>query len=62
MLKYFNKIKKIRAKLLIQFGILIVLSVFLMGVMLYSIHRISNYTNLRRTTQELNIALLKMRK
>jgi methyl-accepting chemotaxis protein len=62
MLKLFNKIKKIKVKLLIQFGILIVLSTFLMGVMIYSINRISNYTNTRKVTQELNIYLLQMRR
>ena len=62
MLRLLNKIKKIKIKFLIQFGILIILSVLLMGVMIYALNRINNYTSTRKITQELSIYLLQMRK
>jgi putative methionine-R-sulfoxide reductase with GAF domain len=62
MLKFFDKIKKIKTKLLIQFGLLLSLTVILMTVMLYSLNRIVNYTEVRRNTSELNITILQMRR
>jgi GAF domain-containing protein len=62
MLKFLDKIKKIKTKLLIQFGVLLLLSVMLMTVMLYSLTRIVNYTEVRRLTSELNVTVLQMRR
>src|SRR4051812_13935619 len=62
MLKFFEKIKKIKVKLLIQFGLLLFLTVLLMGVMLYSLNRILNYADVRKSTAELNITILQMRR
>jgi HAMP domain-containing protein len=62
MKNLFQKIKKIKTKFLIQYGILITLSILLMVVMIFSIQKIANYTHFKNQTQELKISLLEMRK
>src|SRR3954447_23269697 len=62
MLKIFEKIKRIKIKLLIQFGLLLFLTVLLMVVMLISLSRILNYTDVRKSTADLNITILQMRR
>lgn len=62
MKNLFQKIKKIKTKFLIQYGILITLSIFLMAVMVYSIQKIAIYSRFKNQTQELKISLLEMRK
>src|SRR5687768_8786924 len=62
MLNFYGKIKKIRVKLLIQFGFLLFLSILLMGVTMYSIMRIIKYEDTRKTSQELDNIILQMRR
>jgi GAF domain-containing protein len=62
MLRYFNQIKKLKNKLLIQFSALTLLSLILMSIMVYSIYKINAYSNSSKMALELNLNLLQMRR
>ena len=62
MLKMFSKIKSLRLKLLIQFGILIALSSILMGVTIYTFKKMSEYNEVKTITHDLSTTLLQIRK
>jgi hypothetical protein len=61
MFDYFNRIKSIRKKLLIQFGLLITFSMLLMVIMLFTIEKITQFTTLRRNSLQLYNIVYKMR-
>ncbi len=58
----FDKIKSLKVKLLIQYSLIILLSVFLMIIMIVSLKDISRYADTRSHTQELTTNLFQMRK
>ena len=62
MKKIFSKIKSLKLKFLLQYGIIILLSVFLMIVMIFSLREISSFADTRTQTQELAMNLFQMRK
>lgn len=62
MNKIFSKITSLKLKFLLQYGIIILLSVFLMIVMIFSLREISSFADTRTQTQELAMNLFQMRK
>ena len=62
MFSIFQKIKSIKVKLLIQYGVIILLTSFLVGAMFLSLRKISNFSETRTTSQDAFIKLLQLRK
>ncbi len=62
MSTFFTKIKHLKVKLLIQYGVLILLTTCLIGVMFLSLRKISNFSDTKSVSQEVNIELLQMRR
>ena len=58
----FSKIKQLKVKLLIQYGVLILLTTCLIGVMFFSLRKISNFSDTKSVSQDVNIQLLQMRR
>jgi GAF domain-containing protein len=62
MKNIFSKINSLKLKFLLQYGIIIILSVFLMIIMMFSLKEISSFADTRTQTQELAMNLFQMRK
>ncbi len=62
MSTFFTKIKHLKVKLLIQYGVLILLTTCLIGAMFFSLRKISNFSDTKSVSQDLNIELLQMRR
>lgn len=62
MFSLLSKITKLKVKLLIQYGVLILLTSFLVGAMFVSLKKISNFTETKSVSQDVNIELLQMRR
>jgi hypothetical protein len=58
----FIRIKRIKTKFLIQYGILIVLSLFIASAMILSLNKIDKTTNYKSENQNLVLGLYKLRK
>ncbi len=58
----FKKLKSIRAKFLLQYGILIAFSIVLMIVMLFFAGNIKHYYEMKNSTQNLKVSILEMKK
>jgi HAMP domain-containing protein len=62
MFSILSKITKLKVKLLIQYGIIILLTSILVGVMFISLKKISNFSDTKSVSQDVNIELLQMRR
>ena len=62
MFSIFTKITKLKVKLLFQYGIIILLTSILVGVMFVSLKKISNFSETKSISQDVNIELLQMRR
>ncbi len=62
MFSILSKITKLKVKLLIQYGIIILLTSILVGVMFVSLKKISNFSDTKSVSQDINIELLQMRR
>lgn len=62
MMSYMKKIRKIKTKLLLAFGAVLVLSLILSGWSIYSIRKIINYESVNMAFDDINIRRLQLRR